>query len=214
MSRHKLRKFAAIATASNVLLSPPDTKGNWQKNFFKNTNPIILELGCGRGEYSIALARLNPDKNFLGIDIKGDRLWAGAKIAAQDKLKNVLFMRIDIYDLLNYFAENEVTEIWITFPDPFERGTKYRLRLTSTRYLPMYKKILIDGGCVHFKTDHTKLYEFTKATLQENKIEILEDIADLYNTPIDNINLTIQTAFEKKHLEMQDTIKYLKFKFN
>ncbi len=213
MSRHKLKKFAAVAAAPNVLYKPENIQNNWHKVWFQNHNPITLELGCGRGEYTIALARIFPEKNFIGIDRKGDRLWAGARVALHDQLKNVVFLRIDIQNLLTYFGNNEVAEIWITFPDPLARGTKGRLRLTSERFLPLYQKILVKNGVVHLKTDHENLYRFTKNVLLQYDVKRLYDTADLYNEPIDDIALTIQTAFEKKHVELADTIKYLRFKF-
>lgn len=213
MSRHKLKKFAAAEAAPNVLYKPENLQNKWHEDWFSNNRPIILELGCGHGEYTIALARMFPEKNFIGIDRKGDRLWAGARTALKENLQNVVFMRIDIQDLTDYFAENEVAEIWITFPDPLSRGTKSRLRLTSDRYLPFYKKVLQTHGLVHLKTDHTSLYQFTLTTLKKFDVEILFATTDLYNTPIDDIAMTIQTAFEKKYVGLENTIKYLKFKF-
>ena len=213
MSRHKLKKIAAAEDAPNVLHNPENMPKKWHDGWFRNNNPITLELGCGSGEYTSALARMFPAKNFVGIERKGDRLWAGARIALRDHLTNVVFMRVDVQDLLKYFAEDEVAEIWITFPDPLARGTKSRLRLTSDRYLPMYKKILLPGGLVHFKTDHTALFNFTMATLSKFDVEVLCKTLDLYKMPISDIALTIQTAFEKKHLQLADTIKYLKYRF-
>ena len=212
MSRHKLRKFAEAAKAENVFINPFGMKGLWCSEYFHNENPIILELGCGRGEYTLSLARRYPAKNFIGIDIKSDRLAAGAKIARQSQLPNVAFIRIYIEDLIDFFSTGEVSEIWITFPDPFERPGKAKRRLTAPRFLNQYKEVLSPNGLVHFKSDHTSLYEYTLAAVSDSNWEIIEAIADLYATPLDNIDLTIQTTFERKHLAVQDTIKYIRFK--
>ncbi|MCA9734166.1 MAG: tRNA (guanosine(46)-N7)-methyltransferase TrmB [Deferribacteres bacterium] len=213
MSRHKLKKFAAAVNAPNILFEPRDRKGNWKQSFFKNTNPLVVELGCGRGEYTLALARMFPEKNFIGVDLKVDRLWAGACIAREQHITNMVFIRINIYELLNFFMPNEIDEIWITFPDPFSKGSKLKKRLTSTTYIQLYRSVLAEGGFIHFKTDHTSLYQFTKKVCLQENMKILQDIDDLYNTEIEEIVLTIQTAFEKKHLQMNDTIKYLKMQF-
>jgi len=188
-------------------------KSNWQKDFFKNTNPITLELGCGKGEYSVELAKQNTEINYIGIDIKGARIWKGAKDSLNMNLKNIAFIRTRVEFTPLCFAKEEVNEIWITFPDP-QLGPKKRIkkRLTSSQFLSKYQKILIDGGIIHLKTDDDTLYEYTKEVLGLNKLEVLVDIMDLYNSDYYTDILTVKTHYEKLWTDKNRTIKYLKFR--
>ncbi len=174
-------------------------KGNWNRDFFWNSNPIILELGCGKGEYTVGLAKQNPEINFVGIDIKGARMWCGAKTAVDDGMKNVGFVRTRI-DLINsFFAPGEVSEIWITFPDP--QPKKYYKRLTSSRFLGYYQKFLKHNGFIHLKTDSKELHDYTKALIELNKLETEICTDNLYNSGIADDVLSIRTYYEQKFLE-------------
>ena len=227
MGKDKLRRFAEVETFKNVLEPSWDDamnntyslQGNWGENFFKNTNPIILELACGGGEYTVGLARLHPDKNFIGIDIKGNRIWKGAKIALADDLTNVGFLRTRIDFIENFFSENEISEIWITFPDPQPQANRRRKRLTNSMFLDRYRKFMKPGGKMRLKSDSTFFYEFTKEVIAEEKLEVLVDSNDIYNKlcpaqPDSQLTkeLAIKTFYEKKWLEMGKLIKYLEYK--
>lgn len=163
MGKDKLRRFAEIETFANVyqLEQGKALKGNWASAHFKNTNPIVLELACGKGEYSVNLARLFPEKNFIGVDYKGNRIWRGAKTAIEDGINNVAFLRIQIENLLDYFNEGEIDEIWITFPDPQPQDSREKKRLTFPAFLNRYKLVLKPGGNVNLKTDNDQLYAYT-----------------------------------------------------
>lgn len=216
MAKNKLTKFAEMATFDNVFQFSFNTlkedgfplKGIWN-TYFKNDNPIILELGCGKGEYTVGLAKKFPKKNFIGIDIKGARIWKGATQALKDNMTNVAFIRTHI-ELINYFfSEEEVSEIWITFPDP--QMKKVNKRLTSTRFMKEYCKIFKHQGIIHLKTDSNFLYSYTKAMIEENQLTMLFDTDDLYSSmPGDDI-LSIQTFYEQQWLERGLSIKYIKF---
>ncbi|MEA3495599.1 MAG: tRNA (guanosine(46)-N7)-methyltransferase TrmB [Bacteroidota bacterium] len=212
MTRQKKIKFNELATFDNAFESPNEMKAKWNSDYFKNNNSIILELGCGKGEYTNELAKRFPDKNFIGVDIKGVRLWRGAKDAIIAKLQNVAFVRILIQNITEIFDKNEIAEIWIPFPDPFPRPSKWRRRLVSSLYLNYYKDILIKNGIINFKTDDTDLYKFGLKTLQEEKHEIIEYTDNLYNSSILNEYNSITTYFEKIHREKGETIKYIKFR--
>lgn len=187
-------------------------KGKWAKDFFGNNNPLVLELGCGKGEYSVGLAKRNPDINFLGIDIKGARMWRGAKTAFDEGIKNVGFLRTKI-DLINsYFGNEEISEIWITFPDP--QPKKYYRRLTSTRFLGYYQKIINQNGIINLKTDSAELYAYTKKLVELNKLETIIDTSDLYHSDVADQALSIKTFYEKQFLEQGKPITYIKFKLN
>ena len=214
MGRNKSVKFAEFKSFSNAFENPESMKGNWNTTFFKNNNPITLELGCGKGEYTLALAELFPDKNFIGIDIKGARLWHGAKTALNNELKNTAFLRIQIENLLNYFNKNEVEEIWIPFPDPQLRERRVKKRITGALFLKMYKQILKKNGVVHLKTDNQNLYDFTLNTLENLKIKILKKTTNLYSESFLNEVISVKTTYEKKFIEIGSTIKYLKFGFS
>ena len=188
-----------------------EMKGKWNENFFQNNNPIVLELACGGGEYSVALARKFPDKNFIGLDIKGARIYKGAKISIVEKLNNVAFLRTEIDLIEKYFSENEVSEIWITFPDPFLSNAKWKKRLTSSLFLSRYKKILKPNSFIHLKTDSPELFQFTLRTIEELKLKIDFVTDDIYkNFPDDEI-LSIKTHYEKMHLKNGKTSKYVRF---
>jgi tRNA (guanine-N7-)-methyltransferase len=214
VGRKKLIRFAELTTFPNVFQNQVDLKGHWNKTYFKNDYPITLELACGRGEYTIFLARRFPQRNFIGVDIKGDRLWDGAKKAIALNLTNVAFLRIDIERLVDFFDQSEVNEIWITFPDPYPKMSKANKRLTSPRFLNVYRKILKDGGWIHLKTDDANLFNYTLETLPAEGCVIHHIIEDLNNNSIDNELLTIKTTYERKYLEAGQAIKYLSFSLN
>ena len=210
-SKSKLQKFAELANHPLVFEKNPEMKGKWQTQFFKNQHPIILELACGKGDYTLGLAKLFPDKNFIGVDIKGNRLWSAARIATLENLNNVAFIREQIDHLENYFELNEVAEIWITFSDPFPRKGDAKRRLTSQKFLPIYKKIIQANGIIHVKTDSDLLYEFTKETLVQFPSKIIKDYSDVYALNKNEELHNIQTYYEKMHLNDKRTIKYLCF---
>lgn len=191
-------------------------KGKWRNEFFKNENPIVLELGCGRGEYTIGLAEHNPTKNYIGVDIKGNRIWTGAKHALENNLKNVAFVRTRIDFIEHCFSENEVDEIWITFPDPQPQKTRTRKRLTNPIFLNRYKKFLKPGGIVHLKTDNTGFYEYTLEVIKENNLPLIWHTNDLYkNCPADREELIrIKTYYEKLFTAKGEDIKYIAFKLH
>jgi tRNA (guanine-N7-)-methyltransferase len=217
MTKHKLQRFAELETLSNVfqpkMSFPPQDfflKGNWNEEYFHNENPIVLELGCGRGEYATKLSEIFPERNFIGIDIKGARLWRGAKTAAEKKMLNVCFIRTQIQLLKFFFDENEVSEIWLTFPDPQPQKSRVRKRLTSPRFLQMYRHILKPQGILHLKTDSRMLFDYTTETAQENNFSIDWAKDDLYNSLVLDDVLSIRTTYEKLFLEQGEKICYLK----
>lgn len=213
MSRRKLKKYTELETFENCLQNPDGIKGNWKEQHFRNANPIVLELGCGKGEYAINLAEKVKEKNFIGVDVKGSRLWNGARIALQKNLKNVTFLRIQINFILEYFAENEVSEIWIPFPDPFPREKNRNKRLTSPWFIEKYKHILNKEGMVHFKTDSNDLFHYTLNILKDCDAEIINATSNLYASGMLNDVLSIRTTYEQIFLETGSTIKYINFKF-
>lgn len=218
-SKNKLRRFAENLTFDNLFQVPYEQivkgfeyKGRWSKGFFKNNNEIVLELACGKGEYTIGLARKHPDKNFIGVDIKGARMWKGLKTAQEENLKNVAFIRTRINLIEYYFGPDEVSEIWITFPDPQPRKLKIGKRLTSPWFLNTYSKFLKPGGIIHLKTDNIIFFEYTLDVIKEKQHELLYSTYDVYKTEQDNELTQIQTFYEKKWLEHGTKIKYLRFK--
>lgn len=215
MGKDKLRRFAEITAFENVIELEDGKKlqGLWSKYHFKNNNPVVLELGCGKGEYTVNLARLFPEVNFIGIDYKGNRIWRGAKTALENDIKNVVFLRIQIENLLDYFAENEISDIWITFPDPQPQISREKKRLTSPRFLAMYKTILNDTGAIHLKTDSDSLYQYTFQQVSEPGFKVQINTADLYNSEFADEVLSIKTYYEKKYLAANKNINYLKFTF-
>lgn len=220
-SKNKLKRFKENETFVNVIQptraetenNSLNLKGNWAKNFFKNENPIVLELGCGKGEYSVNLAKANPNKNFLGIDIKGARFWRGAKTALEEKLTNVGFMRTQIELIDQLFAENEVKEIWITFPDPQIKYKRTKHRLTNADFLEKYKKILDPEGIVHLKTDSEFMHGYTLGLLH-GRGELIEYAHhDVYGNDQSPKEVTeIQTFYESQYLELNKKITYVRFK--
>lgn len=215
MGKDKLRKFAEIDTFSNVyqLEEGEILKGQWAKKHFGNTHPIVLELACGKGEYSVHMARHFPERNFIGVDFKGNRIWRGAKTALEEEIPNVAFLRIRIEDILGYFAEGEVAEIWITFPDPQPQKSRIKKRLTNPVFLEKYRQILTPRGIMHLKTDNDGLYEYTLETLLDQSLNIHIKTPDLYQSEwIDEV-LSIKTYYEQKYLALNKNINYLRWSF-
>ncbi len=217
MGKNKLKKFNEMETFHNVFQcgaremvsdSPVAAmRGHWHERYFHNTNPIVLELGCGRGEYTVGLARLYPEKNFIGIDIKGARMWAGAKEAELAGLPNVAFLRTNIEILTSFFAENEVSEIWITFCDPqMKKATK---RLTSTYFMQRYQQLVRPDGLIHLKTDSPFLYTYTREMLKDNAYTVLADTDDLYQKEQHPDAQALRTHYEQQWLDRGLSIKYL-----
>lgn len=210
MPRTKLKRIQSLSVFPNVFEKPQNIKGRWRADYFKNENPITLELACGKGEYTVELARRFPQRNFIGVDIKGARLWRGAKRAMELNLRNAAFLRIKIDNITDFFAEREVDEIWLTFPDPYPKSTRGNRRLTSPKYLELYRRILRPGGVIHLKTDNPILYFYTLEVLQtEGTVHVAFE--NLYSNPNGDPLLTIQTTYEKKFLTEGVAIKYLKF---
>lgn len=219
MPKNKLQRFEEIGEFENVLeltdFQLPDKekpRGKWKEEVFQNANPITVELACGKGAYTLELARRNPKQNFVGIDIKGARIWKGAKKALEEGLENVRFLRIYIDHLDEYFSPGEIDEIWITFPDPYPRDSDSSKRLSSPKFLSIYKKVLAQDGTINFKTDSSSLFAFTKEVTKETECRILDIVEDVYDERPDDPLLTIQTFYEKKHLEAGKTIHFIKFK--
>jgi tRNA (guanine-N7-)-methyltransferase len=225
-TKNKLQKFAELLSYPHVFENfsyenpqlhgqdgdKVNFAGQWNDLHFKNNHPLILELACGRGEYTVALAERYADKNFIGIDIKGARIWKGASIALEKGLTNAAFVRTRIEIVSPFFAENEIDEIWITFPDPFLRDSKSNRRLTSPMFLDIYRKFLKKGGLVHLKTDSPDLYAFTLETLAEDaRCEVLYANDDLYKSPLAYSELEIQTYYEVKNISGSGVSKYIRF---
>lgn len=218
----KLQKFAAIKTFPNVYSSEShdsdlvinhkgetiDMKGKWNEHF-QNDGPIILEVACGKGHYARGLGKMYPQNNYIGVELKGNRIWTGANEALKNEEHNVAFLRARIEFIEAYFAPGEVSEIWITFPDP-QLG-KARKRTTAPRFLEVYRNILKEDNMVHLKTDSTELYEYTLEVLEEQKIPVLYQNDNIYAQELDYPELDIKTFYEKMHLEDNRTIKYLRF---
>ena len=210
MGQKKLQRFAAIKTFGNVLEYPQDIKGRWSEHF-KNNNDIVLELACGKGEYTLGLSRLHPERNHIGVDIKGNRIWVGAKTALDEGLNNAAFLRTQIQKLEDYFAQGEVSEIWITFPDPQLTPGKAKKRLTHPRFLLRYQAVLKPGGIIQLKTDSPDLYDFTKLVIKLFSLPLLEDHEDVYAQPEIPAELAIKTHYEKLDIAQSNRIHYLKF---
>ncbi|WP_207429241.1 tRNA (guanosine(46)-N7)-methyltransferase TrmB [Pedobacter sp. SYSU D00535] len=215
MGKDKLRRFAEVATFANVhqLDEGKELKGQWSLKHFNNNQPVILELACGKGEYTVNLARLFPEKNFIGVDYKGNRIWRGAKTALDENIRNVAFLRIQIENILDYFDEGEVSEIWITFPDPQPQISREKKRLTHPRFLEKYKFILVEEGVVHLKTDNDGLHAFTAEKIEELGLNLHARTEDLYKSELVDDVLSIKTYYEKKYLASDKNINYLKFSF-
>lgn len=210
MGHKKLIRFEAIKSFPNVLQYPEGMQGKWNA-FFNNDNPVTLELACGKGEYTVALARLYPGRNFIGVDLKGNRIWSGAKKALDEGLKNVAFLRTQIESITGYFAEGEVSEIWITFPDPQLRMSKAKKRLTHPRFLRLYKKIMKEGSFIHLKTDSPDLYNFTSLVAELYELNIAESYSDVYAEPDIHQDLKIKTYYESLDIAGSNKVHYLKF---
>ena len=226
MSKGKLAKFADMATYENVFQYPYGALehasfplyGKWHEEYFHNQNPIVLELGCGKGEYTVGLAKMFPDMNFIGVDIKGARMWSGATQARNEGLANVAFLRTNIEIIDSFFAAGEVSEIWLTFSDPQMKNP--RKRLTSTYFLERYRRFLIDGGIVHLKTDSNFLFTYTTFVVENNHLPMLFRTEDLYNVNGNgndngNVNdkiLSIHTYYEQMWIDRGLNIRYMKFR--
>ncbi|MEK7226206.1 MAG: tRNA (guanosine(46)-N7)-methyltransferase TrmB [Bacteroidota bacterium] len=210
MGQKKLLRFAELNTFPNVLQYPKDMAGNWNV-FFKNNNPIILELACGKGEYAVGLGQLHPDRNFIGIDLKGNRIWVGAKKALQQNLTNVAFLRTEIDQAAGYFVKNEVAEIWITFPDPQLRTSKAKKRLTHPKFFRLYQQFLVPGGLIHLKTDSPDLYQFTKLVIELYGCTLHNDNANVYSQESIADELKIKTHYESLDIAGSNRIHYLCF---
>lgn len=210
MGQKKLIRFSEIETFPNVLQYPQQMPGNWHV-FFKNNHPVTLELACGKGEYAVGLGRLHPQRNFLGVDLKGNRIWVGAKTALKENLNNVAFLRSQIDRIAEYFAKEEVSEIWITFPDPQLRASKHKKRLTHPKFLRLYQQFLKPGGLIHLKTDSPVLYQFTKQVIALYSLPVHTDIDHLYNQAELNDELKIKTHYEGLDIAQSNRIHYLSF---
>jgi len=219
VSKNKLKRFAAMTAYPNVIAPGFEEvfgadfrlKGCWADEVFGNRHPLVLELGCGKGEYTVALARKYPEKNFIGVDIKGARMWVGATDALQNHLANVTFLRTRIEFIRSCFASGEVSEIWLTFPDPQPQQSRENKRLTSPRFLQSYREIMQPGGMIHLKTDSQFLFEYTCNILKSNNLRIITCTDDLYNVGSTDDILSVQTYYEKMFMDKGYTIKYLKF---
>lgn len=224
MSKNKLSKFAEMRQFSNVFQNfdfnnpqligagnvEVDLKGSWDREYFQNTNPIILELACGRGEYAVALAEKYPERNFIGVDIKGARMYKGAKRALEETLTNAAFLRCRIEQIEEFFSKGEVAEIWITFPDPFLKRSDANKRLSAPVFLNRYRQILRNGGLIHLKTDSLPLYKYSLEVANETDwLELNENDPDIYGSELPLNDLEIKTNYEKMHLNEGKDIKYL-----
>lgn len=208
MGQKKLIRFAELETFSNVLQYPKDTAGKWNI-FFRNDNPITLELACGKGEYAVGLGQLYPNRNFIGIDLKGNRLWVGAKKALQHKLNNIAFLRTKIDQVAEYFVKQEVAEIWITFPDPQLRMSKAKKRLTHPKFLRLYQQFLVPGGLIHLKTDSPDLYRFTKQVIELYGCKLHKDLDNVFTGETIMEELKIKTHYESLDIAGSNRIHYL-----
>lgn len=219
MAKHKLQLYSE-SLEFDTIIQPTlkeqqgdfEYQGNWSKNIFNNNNPIVVELGCGKAEYSLMLAQQHPEKNFIGVDIKGDRMLRGAREAKEKNITNIRFLRMQIEQIKNVFAKDEISEIWITFPDPFP--IKPKKRLTSPQFLYRYKNFLLKDGIINLKTDSTLLYEFTMETVKELNLELLYSSSDIYNDGTTGDVVNAKTYYETRWLKEGFDIKYVKFKLN
>ena len=219
VAKNKLKRFAELANYPNLIAPKFEEvfrtdfrlKGCWAKEVFGNRHPIVLELGCGKGEYTVALARKYPEKNLIGMDIKGARMWVGATDALQNNLSNVVFLRARIEFIKSCFASGELSEIWITFPDPQPQQSRENKRLTSLRFLQSYREIMQPDGIIHLKTDSQSLFEYTCEVLKSNNFRVLVCTDDLYQSGYADEILSVQTYYEKMFMDKGFTIKYLKF---
>lgn len=215
MGKDKLRKFAEVATFKNVvqLDAGKEYKGKWSTKFFGNDKPLILELACGKGEYTVNLAKFFPDTNFIGIDYKGNRIWRGAKTALEEGIENVGFLRIQIETILEFFEADEVSEIWITFPDPQPQDSREKKRLTNPVFLERYKIILKEEGLMHLKTDSDFFYGYTRDQIALQNLPVIKETTDLYKSDLVDEVLSIKTYYERKYLAVDKSINYVEWKF-
>jgi len=220
MGKNKLKRWAELDTFERVFQPGLDTgtshnslKGNWNRDVFHNAHPLVLELGCGRGEYTVNMAERHPEQNFIGIDIKGARIWRGAKTVNENSMENVAFLRTQIELIEYFFSQGEISEIWITFPDPQPKVIRENKRLTSPPFLSRYRNILKNGGLLHLKTDDTDLYTYTLEVLAKEAGRLLYHSDDLYNESELPPHMDIQTTYEKIFAAKGRTIKYLRFAF-
>ncbi|MBM3442196.1 MAG: tRNA (guanosine(46)-N7)-methyltransferase TrmB [Bacteroidetes bacterium] len=211
MGQKKLVRFAEVATFPNVLQYPPDMAGQWARHFSHN-HPITLELACGKGEYTVGMARMYPERNFIGADVKGNRIWVGARQALKESLPNVAFLRTQIDQIHSYFSPGEISEIWITFPDPQLRASRDRKRLTHPAFLRRYAQCLRSAGLIHVKTDSPDLYDFTRTVIWLYGLETLIDIPDLAAEPAPSQELLIRTHYEGLNISGSNRIHYLCFR--
>jgi tRNA (guanine-N7-)-methyltransferase len=216
--KRKQERFRIIEERQNVIEPSKaiygNIKGKWRTDHFKNENPLTIELACGRGEYSVGLGKLFPDRNYVGVDIKGERIWKGSTWAEEQKLANVAFLRTQILLIENFFEPGEVDEIWMTFPDPRPRKRDIKRRLTSPRFIEMYKRLLKPGGYVRLKTDNTKLYEYTLEEIQgRSDIAELQYTDDVYQSALRPECFDIKTRYEEEFAAKGEKIKYLRFIF-
>ena len=220
MGKNKLSRFRELETFHNVFQPPFEEffqkeyhlKGQWCREVFGNSHPLVLELGCGKGEYTVGLARLYPERNFMGLDIKGARIWKGARAAHLEGIPNVAFLRTRIDFIRSFFAPGEVSELWITFPDPQEKLRRRKKRLTGDIFLNIYKEILKDNALIHLKTDNRTLYHDTLELVRHNGLLIERNTGDLYREHWDDETVNIQTFYEKQFLEEGARIHYLAFR--
>jgi len=210
MGQKKLFRFEAVRSFSNVLQYPEGMAGNW-KNYFSNRQPVTLELACGKGEYTVAMAQMYPDRNFIGVDLKGNRLYIGAKYCLQNNIKNTAFLRTQIDKIDTYFVPGEVEEIWITFPDPQLRTSKAKKRLTHPKFLRLYQRFLKPGGLIHLKTDSPHLYEFTKTVIYMYGLTLNQDQHDVYGSGYNSREINIRTHYEQLDIAGSNKIHYLQF---
>lgn len=222
MGKNKKKKFAELESFENVfqpvlsdlLKGAYYLKGKWSRDHFRNDHKVILELGCGKGEYTVSMAEKYPSMNFIGMDIKGARLWTGARYAKEHHLRNVLFIRARIEFISSFFSENEISEIWLTFPDPQSKRRRNKKRLTGSLYLDMYRKFLQKEGVIHLKTDNKELFEYSRSLIVHNKFRIVQETDDLYNSDIPGVAREIKTFYENQFLEKGMKICYLAFSLN
>jgi tRNA (guanine-N7-)-methyltransferase len=220
VGKNKLARWAEMKSFNNVIepltkevfLKDHPLKGNWNKIIFKNDNPIILELGCGKGEYTVGLASKFPNNNYIGIDIKGARMWRGSKTAHENSISNAAFLRTRIEFINSFFSNDEVEEIWITFPDPYPKRRDSEKRLTSPSFLNTYRSFLKDNGIVHLKTDNKDLFNYTGYIIKHNDLEIVTSTNNLYNELVQNEPGSIKTHYEKIFLDKGTKICYLAFR--
>lgn len=217
--KNKLMRFEEMATFPNVLQPRIDEikgdtfylKGRWTKDFFRNNRPLVLELGCGKGEYTTSLAAVYPENNYIGVDIKGARMWRGAKTALENDLKNVAFLRTRIELISQFFAPGEVSEIWVTFPDPQLKKRRNKKRLTNSLFLNQYRQFMCDRGIVHLKTDNEVLYQYTHDLVTHNRLPVVANTDDLYQSHISGMPRSVQTHYEQIYLGRSIPIKYISF---